>query len=199
MTHPPIKLIAGLGNPGEKYSKTRHNAGFLFIDELCRDNNISLVVDKNCFGHAARFEVKDSSVQEGRTVRLLAPNTFMNLSGKSVVAAMNFYKIKIEEVLVVHDELDLPVGVAKLKLSGGHGGHNGLRDIIAKTGSKDFARLRVGVGHPGHASAVSGYVLKKAPKNDHQLILDSLISASRVMPKVLAGEFQLAMNELHSQ
>jgi len=189
----PIKLVVGLGNPGEKYHETRHNAGFLFLDELCKQYSTSLSSDKNCFSQSAKFDT------EGQVIRLLAPNTFMNLSGKAVVAAMNFYKIKIEEILVVHDELDMPSGKAKLKLSGGHGGHNGLRDIIAKTGSKDFARLRIGIGHPGHASAVSGYVLNKAAKADHQLMLDSFIAAARVMPKVFAGEFQLAMNELHTQ
>ncbi len=189
----PIKLVVGLGNPGEKYNETRHNAGFLFLDELCREFNAELKTDKNCFGKTVKLEF------DGGTVRLLAPDTFMNLSGKAVVAAMNFYKINIAEVLVVHDELDLPPGIAKLKFSGGHGGHNGLRDIIAKTGSKDFARLRIGIGHPGHASAVTGFVLKKAPKQDHQLMLDSFIEASRVMPKMFAGEIQLAMNELHTR
>lgn len=188
-----IKLVVGLGNPGEKYNETRHNAGFLFIDDLCREHSVALSNDKNCFGRSAKFEYA------GQTVRLLAPDTFMNLSGKAVVAAMNFYKIKIEEVLVVHDELDMPAGVAKLKLAGGHGGHNGLRDIIEKTGSNDFLRLRVGIGHPGHASAVLGYVLKKAPKQEYQLMLDSFISAGRIMPKLLAGEFQLAMTELHTK
>ena len=193
MQSSPIKLVVGLGNPGEKSHETRHNAGFLFLDELCRESNITLNTEKNCYGRSIKCE------HGAHTIRLLAPDTFMNLSGKSVVAAMNFYKINIEEVLVVHDELDLPVGVAKLKLSGGHGGHNGLRDIIAKTGSKDFARLRIGIDHPGHASAVSGYVLKKAPKADYQLMLDSFISVSRIMPKLFAGEFQLAMNELHTK
>ena len=193
----PIKLVVGLGNPGEKYNETRHNAGFLFIDELCREYGVTLSNDKNCFGRSARVEIKGE--HEGQTVRLLAPDTFMNLSGKAVVAAMNFYKIKIEEVLVVHDELDMPAGVAKLKLAGGHGGHNGLRDIIAKTGSNDFSRLRIGIGHPGHASAVSGFVLKKAPTQDYQLMLDSFIEASRVMAKMFAGEMQLAMNELHTR
>ena len=189
----PIKLVVGLGNPGEKYNGTRHNAGFLFLDELCREFNASLRVEKNFFGRMAQFEFS------GQTVRLLAPDTFMNLSGKSVVAAMNFYNIAIGEVLVVHDELDLSPGVAKLKQSGGHGGHNGLRDIIAKTGSKDFARLRIGIGHPGQASAVSGYVLKKAPKADYQRMLDALIDGRRVIPKILTGDMQLAMNELHTK
>lgn len=189
----PIKLVVGLGNPGEKYNETRHNAGFLFIDELCRNHNVQLKTDKNCFGKSAKFD------HDGNTIRLLLPDTFMNLSGKAVVAAMNFYKIKIQEVLIVHDELDMPAGVAKLKLAGGHGGHNGLRDIIAKTGSHDFLRLRIGIGHPGHASAVLSYVLKKAPKQEYQLMLDSFISAVRIMPKLFAGEFQLAMTELHSK
>ena len=189
----PIKLVVGLGNPGEKYQETRHNAGFLFLDRLCKEYGASLSSDKNCFGESAKIELED------QVIRLLAPTTFMNLSGKSVVAAMNFYKFKIEEILVVHDELDLPPGVAKLKLSGVHGGHNGLRDIIAKTGSKDFARLRVGIGHPGHTSAVSGFVLKKAPSIDHQQILESIVAGSQVMPKIFAGEFQLAMNELHTK
>ena len=189
----PIKLVVGLGNPGEKYNETRHNAGFLFLDELCREFNAPLKTDKNCFGKTAKFDL------DGKTVRLLTPDTFMNLSGKAVVAALNFYKINIAEVLVVHDELDLPPGIAKLKFSGGHGGHNGLRDIIAKSGSKDFARLRIGIGHPGHASAVSGFVLKKAPTQDYQLMLDSFIEASRVMAKMFAGEMQLAMNELHTR
>ena len=189
----PIKLVVGLGNPGEKYNETRHNAGFLFLDELCREFNAPLKTDKNCFGKTAKFDL------DGKTVRLLTPDTFMNLSGKAVVAALNFYKINIAEVLVVHDELDLSPGIAKLKFSGGHGGHNGLRDIIAKSGSKDFARLRIGIGHPGHASAVSGFVLKKAPTQDYQLMLDSFIEASRVMAKMFAGEMQLAMNELHTR
>lgn len=193
----PIKLVVGLGNPGEKYHETRHNAGFLFLDELCREYGVVLSKDKNCFGRSAKIDL--DSEQSGNTVRLLAPDTFMNLSGKSVVAAMNFYKISIEEVLVVHDELDMPAGVAKLKLAGGHGGHNGLRDIITKTGSNDFARLRVGIGHPGHASAVLAYVLKKAPKQEYQLMLDSFISAGRIMPKLFVGDFQRAMTELHTK
>lgn len=192
MDSSPVKLIVGLGNPGEKYTETRHNAGFLFLDELCRQYSVQLSADKNCFGRSAKID------HQGQTVRLLAPDTFMNLSGKAVVAALNFYKIKLEETLVVHDELDMLPGVARLKLGGGHGGHNGLRDIVAKTGSKDFARLRLGIGHPGHASAVSGYVLKKAPQAEQRLLEDAIIAAARVMPQVLVGEFSLAMNELHT-
>ena len=188
----PVKLIVGLGNPGEKYNETRHNAGFLFLDELCRAYNVKLQPSKNCFGRIAQFS------ENGKSIRLLAPDTFMNLSGKAVIACMNFYKIAINEVLVVHDELDHEPGSARLKLSGGHGGHNGLRDIIAKSGSKDFLRLRLGVGHPGSAKAVSGYVLKKASKLDHEKIETAIVVAARVMPKVLEGDLQLAMNELHT-
>jgi len=192
MNTSPIKLIVGLGNPGEKYIKTRHNAGFLFLEELSQQHAVQLSTEKNLFGRTTQFD------HGGQKIRLLAPDTFMNLSGKAVVAAMNFYKIDINEVLVVHDELDMLPGVAKLKLGGGHGGHNGLRDIVAKSGSKDFARLRLGIGHPGHANAVSGYVLKKAPESEQQLLDDAIIAAIRVMPQVLAGDFPLAMNELHT-
>lgn len=188
----PIKLIVGLGNPGEKYHETRHNAGFLFLDEVCRDFNVGLQANKNCFGRLAQFTTG------GETIRLLAPDTFMNLSGKAVVACMNFYKIAINEVLVVHDELDHEPGSARLKMGGGHGGHNGLRDIVAQSGSKDFLRLRLGVGHPGSAKAVSGYVLKKAPKIEHEQIETAIVAASRVLPKILTGDLQLAMNELHT-
>ena len=192
MQNLPIKLIVGLGNPGEKYNETRHNAGFLFLDELCRAYNIELQVNKNCFGRLAQFS------ENGETIRLLAPDTFMNLSGKAVVACMSFYKISIKEILVVHDELDHEPGSARLKLGGGHGGHNGLRDILAKSASKDFLRLRLGIGHPGSAKAVSGYVLKKAPQLEHEKIETAIVAASRIVPKVLAGDLQLAMNELHT-
>lgn len=192
MTASPIKLIVGLGNPGEKYNETRHNAGFLFLDELCSAYNVQLQSNKNCFGRIAQFS------EGGATLRLLAPDTFMNLSGKAVVACMNFYKIAINEVLVVHDELDHEPGSARFKFGGGHGGHNGLRDIIAKSGSKDFLRLRLGVGHPGSANAVSGFVLKKASKMDHEKIETAIVEASRVIPQVIVGDLQLAMNQLHT-
>lgn len=192
MSVKPIKLIVGLGNPGEKYDRTRHNAGFLFLDALCSEFNEKLQVSKNLFGRTTQVTIM------GKQVRLLAPDTFMNLSGKSVQACMNFYKIDIEEVLVVHDELDHEPGSARLKFSGGHGGHNGLRDIVQKTASKDFLRLRLGVGHPGHAKAVASYVLKTAPKIEQDKIDDAIIASARVMPEVISGELPKAMNELHS-
>lgn len=188
----PVKLIVGLGNPGDKYDKTRHNAGFLFLDELCRQYQGVLSKDKNCFGRSAKLSI------DGHTVRVLAPDTFMNLSGKAVVACLSYYKIALNEALVVHDELDLPPGAAKLKLAGGHGGHNGLRDIIAKTGSNDFARLRLGIGHPGSAAAVSGYVLRPAPQAE-QLELDrAIVESLHVVPALVAGDFQAAMQQLHT-
>ena len=192
MSQSPIKLIVGLGNPGEKYTKTRHNAGFLCLDVLSHQHGVCLKADKHCHGRSVKVSIA------GQDVRLVAPNTFMNLSGQSLVAASQYYKIELSEILVVHDELDLDPGIARLKLSGGHGGNNGLRDIIQKTGSKDFARLRIGIGHPGVGRDVSGYVLKQANK-DEQIKIDNAIAESlRVIDSMIAGDFSAAMNELHT-
>lgn len=188
----PIKLIVGLGNPGEKYTKTRHNAGFLFLDRLLEQVGGTLKADKHCFGRTTKVTIADQEV------RLLAPDTFMNLSGNAVVAACHYYKISLAEVLVAHDELDLDPGVARLKLGGGHGGNNGLRDIAQKGASKEFARLRVGIGHPGVGRDVSGYVLKQASKADQQAIDDAIFESLRVINWVVQGEFPRAMNELHT-
>ena len=188
----PIKLIVGLGNPGEKYTKTRHNAGFLFLDHLTSHTGGALKADKNCFGRSAKVSIA------GQEVRLLAPDTFMNLSGNAVVAACRYYKIDITQVLVAHDELDLDAGVARLKLGGGHGGNNGLRDIAQKSGTKDFARLRIGIGHPGVGRDVSAYVLKPANKADQQSIDNAIAESLRVIDLVVQGEFPRAMNELHT-
>ena len=143
MEQSPIKLIVGLGNPGDKYLKTRHNAGFLFIDRLASQFEVSLTPDKHCFGRSAKTLINE------REVRLIQPDTFMNLSGKSVIAATSYYKVKLSEVLVVHDELDLDAGVARLKLSGGHGGNNGLRDIIQQTANKDLRDCELVLAIPG--------------------------------------------------
>ncbi|MBT8115438.1 MAG: aminoacyl-tRNA hydrolase [Arenicella sp.] len=188
----PIKLIVGLGNPGEQYSKTRHNAGFLFLEELCRQIGATLKTDKHCFGRSCK------AVIAGQQVRLLAPDTFMNLSGKAVVAATQYYKIDLPEILLVHDELDLDAGIARLKLSGGHGGNNGLRDVIQQTGSKDFARLRIGIGHPGTGRDVSSYVLKRASKDDQAKIEHAIAESLRVIDLIVEGDFAAAMNELHT-
>ena len=197
MDQSPIKLIVGLGNPGEQYMKTRHNAGFLFLDALCRQvagqSKASLLkADKNCFGKTSKLVIA------GHEVRLLEPDTFMNLSGKSLLATIQYYKIELSEVLVVHDELDLDPGIARLKLGGGHGGNNGLRDIIQRLASKDFARLRIGIGHPGVGRDVSGYVLKRANKDDQGKIEKAVDESLRVIDVIVEGDFPRAMNELHT-
>ncbi|MCK3657618.1 aminoacyl-tRNA hydrolase [Pasteurellaceae bacterium Pebbles2] len=171
-----IKLIVGLGNPGAKYEQTRHNAGEWFINELARQHNVSLKDDSKYFGKTAKIR---TTVGE---VWLLVPTTFMNLSGKAVGALANFFRIKPEEILVAHDELDLPCGVAKLKLGGGHGGHNGLKDIIAALGNdKNFYRIRIGIDHPGSKELVAPYVLSKAAPQDQEKINAAVDEASRCM------------------
>lgn len=154
----PIKLLVGLANPGPEYAKTRHNAGAWVVEELARIHNVTLKNEPKFFGLTGRLLINSQEL------RVLIPTTFMNLSGKAIAALANFYQIKPEEIMVAHDELDLPPGVAKFKQGGGHGGHNGLKDTISKLGNnKEFYRLRLGIGHPGHKDKVAGYVLGKAP------------------------------------
>lgn len=188
-----IKLIVGLGNPGREYEQTRHNAGALFVEELARKVGGNLQADSKFSGLTARISI------DGHDIRLLTPTTFMNRSGQSVAALANFYKIAIEEILVAHDELDIEVGTARFKQGGGHGGHNGLRDIIAKCGnSNNFHRLRIGIGHPGSADKVTGYVLSKAPQADHQKMLNAVDEAIRALPDAVNGDWPKAMNYLHT-
>ncbi len=188
-----IRLIVGLGNPGADYYQTRHNAGEDFVEAVARSAGVSLSKDSKYFGRVAKAFIGN------RPVWLLVPETFMNRSGKSVAALANFYKIEPEEILVAHDELDLDPGVAKLKIGGGHGGHNGLKDIISSLGNnKGFARLRLGIGHPGHASQVSNFVLKKAPKNEFEATEDAAAKALAQLDLVVAGDMQNAMQRLHS-
>lgn len=188
-----IQLIAGLGNPGRDYEDTRHNAGAWFVEELARQSGVSLSSESRFNGRTARVRIGSNDV------RLLIPSTFMNLSGQSVGTMINFFKIPLNEILVVHDELDIDPGTARLKTGGGIGGHNGLRDIIKSQGNqKDFHRLRIGIGHPGHASKVSGYVLSKPSSNDRERILASIDEALRVLPDVISGDMAKAMNRLHS-
>ena len=186
-----IQLIVGLGNPGGQYEDTRHNAGFWFVNELARQNSGTFKIDKKYHGHICEIQLS------GQTVRLLKPNTFMNLSGQSVASLANFFKIPIENILVAHDELDFPVGKVRLKLGGGHGGHNGLRDIIAKMGGKNFMRLRIGIDHPGSSDQVTGYVLGKPQKKERDLIHASLDNAVAVCDLLTAGEIQKATQTLH--
>ena len=187
-----IRLIAGLGNPGSSYAETRHNAGFRFIEQLISRTGGSLKAESKFSGLAAKVNIA------GQDVWLLKPETFMNNSGDSVAAAARFYKVEPEEVLVVHDELDLSPGTVRLKTGGGHGGHNGLRDIIPKLGSKDFVRLRIGIGHPGSASQVSSYVLKKAPSAEHELTDEAIARAITHIEDIVVGDHERVMNDLHT-
>ncbi|HVL02559.1 MAG TPA: aminoacyl-tRNA hydrolase [Dongiaceae bacterium] len=188
-----IDLIVGLGNPGRQYEETRHNAGAWFVERLARRCGVSLSPDTKYQGITGRGQI------HGRDIRLLIPTTFMNLSGQSIVPFANFFKIPPQRMLVAHDELDLPPGTAKLKQGGGHGGHNGLRDLISKLGNNnDFARLRIGIGHPGHASQVSNYVLGKAPSKEQQLMDDAITEAIAILPDLLDGNANKAMNRLHA-
>lgn len=189
-----VQLIVGLGNPGPEYDQTRHNAGALFVERLADRERVSLSPDKKYFGLVGKFS------HQGRDVRLLIPTTFMNRSGQAVAALANFFRIPPEAILVAHDELDMPPGVAKLKQGGGHGGHNGLRDIIAQLGNQNsFHRLRLGIGHPGHSSLVSNFVLGRAPRSEQDLLDTSIDFALGVLPEMLAGEWSKAMHKLHSQ
>jgi len=188
-----IGLIAGLGNPGADYAATRHNAGFWFVDALAAAHGASLRAEAKFHGELGRAAVG------GRDVWLLKPTTFMNHSGRAVAAVARYYKLAPEQILVAHDDLDLPVGTARLKRGGGHGGHNGLRDIINHLGSRDFLRLRLGIHHPGDSKAVVDYVLGRPSAADREAIEDAIARALGVMPLVVSGDLERAMNRLHSQ
>jgi PTH1 family peptidyl-tRNA hydrolase len=188
-----IKLIAGLGNPGAEYRGTRHNAGADFVEQLARNAGVELRADSKFFGLAGQLTLA------GHDLRLLIPTTFMNRSGKAVAAIAGFYKILPEEILIAHDELDLPAGSARFKRGGGHGGHNGLRDIIPALGNnREFQRLRIGIGHPGHTSKVTGYVLGAPGPTDRQRIDQCIDEAIAALPLLLDGDEVKAMTRLHS-
>jgi PTH1 family peptidyl-tRNA hydrolase len=188
-----IKLIVGLANPGAEYAQTRHNAGAWYVQELARICSVQLVPESKYFGVTAR------AILHGKDVRLLIPTTYMNLSGKSVAALANFFRILPEEILVAHDELDMEPGVAKFKLGGGHGGHNGLKDIIASLGNdKNFHRLRIGIGHPGDKNKVSGYVLGRAPAVEQERINSVIDEAVRSTEILFNQDMAKAMHRLHS-
>ncbi|OOF65407.1 aminoacyl-tRNA hydrolase [Rodentibacter sp. Ppn85] len=188
-----IKLIVGLGNPGDKYAETRHNAGEWLIERLAHRFNTTLNPENKFFGKTVRTLVN------GKEVRLLVPTTFMNLSGKAVAALSGFYRIQPEQILVIHDELDLPPGVAKLKLGGGHGGHNGLKDIVAKLGNNNnFYRLRLGIGHPGHRDLVAGYVLNKPAPTERSALEKALDEATDCVEMIFKDGIVKATNRLNS-
>lgn len=186
-----IKLIVGLGNPGTEYAKTRHNVGAWLVKTLAERENQELRKESKFFGLAAKINVADHPCW------LVEPTTYMNESGRSVAAIAQFYKITPQEILVAHDELDFPAGTIRLKENGGHGGHNGLRDIIQCLGTPDFYRLRIGIGHPGHKDRVTPYVLSEPSRGDKELIISSLDSAMRYLPELMEGEIQKVMRELH--
>ncbi|MDO5069530.1 MULTISPECIES: aminoacyl-tRNA hydrolase [Neisseria] len=188
-----IKLIVGLGNPGAEYTHTRHNAGFWLIDELAWAWNARLKEEKKFFGEVARVTRPEGEIW------LLKPNTFMNRSGQAVAALASFYKIKPEEILVVHDELDIPCGRIRFKLGGGNGGHNGLKDIQARLGTPGFYRLRLGIDHPGDRNLVVGYVLNKPSAEDRQAIDDAIAKSIQGLPLVLSGQWEEATRFLHSK
>ncbi len=187
-----LKIIAGLGNPGPEHQLTRHNAGFWFCDALARRHGGEFRDYRKYSGETARIGVG------GQEIILLKPTTYMNRSGMSVRQLSDFFKIAPQEILVVHDELDLPVGSVRLKHGGGHGGHNGLRDIIAHLG-EDFWRLRLGIGHPGTKAEVIDYVLTRAPKAEEELILDAVSTAVDAMPMLLEQGAERAMARLHAR
>ena len=187
-----ISLLVGLGNPGAEYAETRHNAGFRFLDALLVGTGVSLKHESRFHGEVGRFAVA------GRDLWLLKPMAFMNHSGESVAKLARFYKIPPAEILVVHDDLDIPPGSARLKVGGGDGGHNGLSDVTEKLGAPDYARLRLGIGHPGSAAQVVAYVLKRAPKSEQSLIDEAIERARTHLNDIVQGEFQRAMNALHA-
>lgn len=188
-----IKLIVGLGNPGADYVKTRHNAGFWLVDTLESELNTSLKPEKRFHGDYIK------AIANMRDIHLLKPMTFMNNSGQSVSACARYYKIEPEEILVAHDELDLDPGTVKLKKGGGHGGHNGLRDMIAHLGSKEFYRLRLGIGHPGHRDKVVKYVLNNITKEQQELVDLTINESIETLPMLQKGEFDKAMQQLHTK
>lgn len=187
-----LRLVVGLGNPGPEHARQRHNAGFWFADALAAASGARFAVDAKLFGETSRADVA------GHDLRLLKPATYMNRSGQSVTAALRFWKIEPEQLLVVHDELDLPPGTARLKFDGGHGGQNGLRDLIGQLGHGRFHRLRIGIGHPGHKDRVTPWVLGRPSAGDEAAMLRAVDDALAVLPLLAKGDVNEAMKRLHT-
>ncbi|HRN62676.1 MAG TPA: aminoacyl-tRNA hydrolase [Luteimonas sp.] len=187
-----LRLIVGLGNPGREHARNRHNAGFRFVDALAERAGGRFGIESKLFGETAKVDVA------GRALWLLKPATFMNLSGKSVTAALRYWKIEPEQMLVAHDELDLAPGAARLKFDGGHGGQNGLRDTMRLLGHGRFHRLRIGIGHPGHKDRVTSWVLGDPGNDDDILIGRAVDDALDVLPLAAKGDFNEAMKRLHT-
>ena len=187
-----LRLIVGLGNPGPEHARTRHNAGFWFIDVLAHQAGARFGLESKLHGETAKIQV------DGQTVYLLKPATYMNLSGRSVAAALHYWKIEPSQCLIAHDDLDLPPGTARLKFDGGHGGQNGLRDTVQHLGHGQFHRLRLGIGHPGHKDRVTPWVLGRPGRDDEAGILRAIDDALAVLPLAVAGNFNEAMKRLHT-
>jgi PTH1 family peptidyl-tRNA hydrolase len=185
-------LIVGLGNPGPKYSQTRHNAGFWFLDALHKGVDTGFRSQTKVSAEICRTRLFETDCI------LAKPAVFMNHSGQAVRAMMDYYRITAENLLVAYDELDLPAGTIRLKKGGGHGGHNGMRDIFRHLDNTDFMRLRIGIGHPGFKDAVTGYVLSRPSVAQEQLMMHSIGDAVSVMPDLLAGNVSKAIKDLHT-
>lgn len=188
-----IQLLVGLGNPGPKYQSTRHNAGAWLVEALAHQANAVMRLDAKFSGTYTKATVA------GQICHLLCPTTYMNDSGRAVQALANFFKIPAEAICIAHDDLDLPAGTVRLKQGGGHGGHNGLRDIEACLNSQAFARIRIGIGHPGHKDQVLDYVLAQPSRTERELIEQGIQETLNVMPAVIAGDFAKAMQQLHTR
>lgn len=188
-----LRLVVGLGNPGPQYAETRHNAGFWLVDELARQHGGHFRPEAKYHGETCRIALA------GQDLWLLKPMTYMNRSGLAVAALARFHRIPLPAILVVHDDLDLPPGVVRLKQAGGHGGHNGLRDLIAHLGGNDFLRLRLGIGHPGDSREVLDYVLRRAPQAERTLLEPAIADALRELPRLVAGQWERAVHALHSR
>jgi len=186
-----IKLIVGLKNPGEQYAKTRHNAGAWLLEALANSMPCSWALKKEMLG-----EVTEWVFPSGKVIAVL-PTTFMNLNGQTVAAFARYYRIQPQEILVAHDDLDLPVGSVRLKKGGGHGGHNGLQDLIRHLGSADFYRLRIGIGHPGDKTQVANYVLNAPSVSERKLLTDAIEHVLPYMPQIVKGDIDTVMNSLH--
>lgn len=199
-----IKLFVGLGNPGQKYEDTRHNAGFWWVDQVSTSTNSKLALEPKFFGAVAKLNSNaklNSKTELNSTADtwLLKPTTFMNASGKAVAALANYYKVLPEQILVIHDELDLPAGIVKLKNGGGHGGHNGLKDITAALGTANFWRLRLGIGHPGDRNEVINFVLKAPLKDEMTAINHCIDDSANLLSLLQSGDFETAMLKLHTK
>ncbi|MCG6897706.1 MAG: aminoacyl-tRNA hydrolase [Thiocapsa sp.] len=192
MTGQGIRLLVGLGNPGEQYEATRHNVGFWFVDRIATSYREPFRAEPKFHGHLCRIRLL------GSDLRMLKPSTYMNRSGQSIAAVARYFAIPPEQILIAHDELDLAVGQVRLKQGGGHAGHNGLRDTIGALASRDFWRLRIGIAHPGDRTLVTGYVLSRPSRADAEQIGRALVDAEGVLDELVGGRFQLAMNRLHS-